>query len=69
MVFLPDSAPTDRENFMDWYDAQTEWDEGHSYDDPIITAPSLSNLFKELVVSFPALNGPYAIAELPEDES
>ena len=69
MVFLPDSAPTDREDFMDWCDAQTEWYEGHSYDDPIKTAPSLSDLFKELVVSFPALNGPYAIAELPEDES
>lgn len=69
MVFLPESAPVDRNEFLDWYDNQTEWDEGHSYDDPSVTAASLRNLFKELVTIFPALNGPYAIAELPEDES
>ncbi|MRW90034.1 hypothetical protein GJ699_08575 [Duganella sp. FT80W] len=69
MVFLPASAPADREEFMDWYDEQTEWDEGHSYHDPIVTAPSLSDLFKELVETFPAMNGPYAKSDLPTDET
>lgn len=69
MVFLPRAAPADRNDFLEWYDGQTEWDEGHSYDDPSVTAPSLSNLFKEIVTIFPPLNGPYAIEELPDDES
>ena len=69
MVFLPQCAPVGRSEFLDWFDSQAEWGEEHSYDDPSVTAPSLSNLFKEIVTIFPALNGPYAIAELPEDES
>lgn len=69
MVFLPESAPVDKQEFSDWYEAQTEWDEDHSYDDPSVTAPSLNSLFKEIVTTFPALNGPYATDEELEDES
>ncbi len=69
MVFVPESAPAGRGEFLDWYESQSEWEEEHSYDDPAVTAPSLSDLFKEIVTIFPALNGPYAIDELPEDES
>jgi len=34
MVFDPAAAPAGREAFMEWYDQQTEWADGHSPDDP-----------------------------------
>jgi hypothetical protein len=29
MVFDPAAAPRERDDFLRWYDAQTEWTEGH----------------------------------------
>ena len=60
MVFDPDVAPRDREGFVRWYDTQTEWAEGHSYDDPRVTAPALANWFAEISQTFPPMNGPFA---------
>lgn len=45
---------------MAWYEAQTEWTEEHSYDDPRITSPSLANWFAEMMEVFPPMNGPFA---------
>ena len=41
MVFDPAAAPREREEFMQWYDAQTEWAEDHECDDPAVTTPAL----------------------------
>ena len=39
MVFDPEAAPVDRHAFMEWYEAQAEWSEDHSYDDPSVSTP------------------------------
>ena len=60
MVFDPNAAPRDREGFLSWYDTQTEWTEGHSYDDPRVTTPALASWFAEISQAFPPMNGPSA---------
>lgn len=60
MVFDPAAAPRDRESFLSWYGAQTEWAEEHSYDDPKITTPALANWFADISQDFPPMNGPFA---------
>jgi hypothetical protein len=63
MVFRPDIVPRTRPEFMNWYLEQTQWSEGHSYDDPAITTASLRSWFMEMIETFPAMNGPYAKEE------
>ena len=60
MVFDPATAPQDREQFLRWYDAPTEWSEEHSYDDPNVTTPALAAWFAEISQAFPPMNGPFA---------
>ena len=55
MVFVPDSAPTDPDDFFDWFDEQTEWDEDHSYRDAKVAAPPLQAWFKAVSAKFPVL--------------
>ncbi|MEM7205791.1 MAG: hypothetical protein AAF628_36390 [Planctomycetota bacterium] len=60
MVFDHDAAPRDRPGFMGWYDQQTEWSEDHSYDDPAVCGEPLRAWFLDIIVQFPAMNGPHA---------
>lgn len=60
MVFDIQSAPKSREDFMEWYDEQTEWEEEHGYDDPIVSTENLKNFFLEIINKYPAMNVPYA---------
>lgn len=60
MVFEAGTAPRSRQDFMLWYEQQTGWSEGHSYDDPKVTSPSLRAWFMAMIAVFPAMNGPYA---------
>jgi hypothetical protein len=57
MVFDPLTAPRDRVAFKDWYDLQTEWSEGHSYDDPAVTTPQLRAWYEEIRKTYPNMNG------------
>jgi hypothetical protein len=59
-VFDPTAAPRDRDEFLSWFEAQTEWTEGHSYDDPAVTTPALASWFAEMSHAFPPMNGPLA---------
>jgi hypothetical protein len=68
-VFDPEQAPQDREGFNAWYEEQSSHEEAHSYDDPAVSAPQLRAWFMDMIQTFPALNGPFASNELPEDES
>jgi hypothetical protein len=61
MVFNLNTAPQSETEFLKWYDEQTEWNEDHSYVDPIVTSPELKNWFLEMTQIFPAMNGPYAL--------
>jgi hypothetical protein len=67
MVFRKLAAPKNRPDFMNWYFGQVKWSEGHSYDDPVVTNVALTNWFKEMIITFPAMNGPYA-AEIDNDD-
>lgn len=68
MVFNPEIAPKKRHEFMAWYQEQTKWEEEHSYDDPIVTTANLRSWFMEMIKTFPAMNGPFAIDD-PDDDS
>jgi hypothetical protein len=60
LVFDSAHAPSGREAFLRWWDAQAEWSEPHRYNDPAVTTPSLRAWFMEMIEQFPALSGPYA---------
>ena len=64
MVFDPGVAPLDRPGFMIWYENLTEWDEGHGYDDPVVSTPALRSWFLEMIREYPAMNGPYAVDDV-----
>jgi hypothetical protein len=67
MVFDPTAAPVDRGPFLAWYEAQTEWAEGRSYDDPAVTTEPLRGWFFDMIQHFPAMNGPYASQEIDDE--
>ncbi len=69
MVFESNTAPASHVQFMDWYEQQTQWAEGHSYDDPAVLTAKLRAWFMEIIKSFPPLNGPLSQDDLPEDEA
>jgi hypothetical protein len=57
MVFNPEAAPETQVDFMAWYTAQTDWTEGHKYDNPENTTPELRSWLLEMAQTFPDLNG------------
>jgi len=61
MVFDPGSAPREREAFRAWYHVQTQWREGHGYDDPDRTTPELRGWYRAMRQVFPNMNGPDAV--------
>ena len=69
MVFEPDAVPQGHAEFVDWYVQQTKWSEGHGYDDPALSSAHLRALFEDIIRIFPPMNGPYATAQLPDDEA
>jgi hypothetical protein len=63
MVFEKKAAPGKRKDFMEWYQKQTEWKEGHGYNDPSVTSTDLRNWFMEMIKKFPQMNGPFALSD------
>lgn len=68
MVFEPEAAPKSHAAFLEWFQRQTKWNEGHSYNDPAVTSARLRAWFDDMRLHFPPLNGPFSTEELPEDE-
>lgn len=64
MVFRPQDPPSNREGFMSWYREQTQWKEGHSYDNPDLCSPDLRAWFFEMIKEYPPMKGPHASADL-----
>jgi hypothetical protein len=60
MVFDPTAPPKDREGFIGWYNKQTKWTEGHTYDNPAVTTPELRDWFTDIADQYPPMNGPHA---------
>ncbi len=64
MVFDPAAAPAGCEAFMESYDPQTEWADGHSYDDPGRCIPGLRARYMEAIQRFPPMGDPFAVRRL-----
>jgi hypothetical protein len=60
MVFDPGAPPSDREGFMGWYREQTQWGEGHTYNDPAVSTSELRAWFFDMIREYPPMNGPHA---------
>ena len=58
-VFDPEVAPRERDEFIEWYKAQTDWIQGQRHNDPAITSPRLRAWFFDMIQEFPPLNGPH----------
>ena len=69
MVFDPAAAPATPAEFMAWYEAQAEWEEDHDYEDPTVSTPALRAWFIAMQPHFPAMNGPFAPKDDPEDDA
>lgn len=69
MVFESDAVPRGHAEFLDWYAQQTKWGEDHGYDDPALSSERLRAWFEDIIRIFPPMNGPSAIAQLPEEEA
>lgn len=69
LVFAADRAPKGREEFLSWWQEQAQWSEDHEYDDPKVSTPELRAWFAEMIETYPAMNGPFAVDELPEDDA
>ena len=63
MVFEPSATPRDHDDFMEWYDEQTEWSEERDYSEIEGTSENLKIWFLEMIETFPALNGSHAPAD------
>lgn len=68
MVFEKTKAPVTRNEFIAWYEKQTEWSEDHDYQNISVSSPSLKNWFMEMINNFPPMNGDYSPNLDPLDE-
>ncbi len=64
MVLDSAAAPAGREAFMERYDQQTDWADGHSHDDPARCIPGLRAWCMEMIQRFPPMSGPLAVRGL-----
>lgn len=67
-VFDAEAAPLQRADFLDWYEARMEGDDGEEQDDPARATPALRSWFTEMIRKYPPMNGPLAPEALPEDD-
>lgn len=65
MVFERTKAPKTKEEFMEWFEEQTEWGEDHDYQTVSVSSPALQNWFMEMKETFPPMNGEFA----PDDQA
>ncbi|MEY8338744.1 hypothetical protein AALB16_12110 [Lachnospiraceae bacterium 62-35] len=70
MVYDKRKAPETKEEFMKWYEKQTEWEEDHDYSDIHVASSELQGWFMEMIKNFPPMNGMFAPddRELEENE-
>jgi hypothetical protein len=57
-VFEPRGELRDRAAFLTWYEDRTGWNWGLDYSDPANATPALQAWYREMIKTFPPLNGP-----------
>src|ERR1700736_549715 len=62
VVFSPTPDLRDRGKFIAWYESRTNWQEGLDYNDPSNASLALQAWFREMISTFPSLNGPLRVA-------
>lgn len=62
-VFAPRAEFRNRPAFLTWYRDRTSWNGGWDYSDPANAAVALQSWYREMIQTFPPLNGP----DRPED--
>jgi hypothetical protein len=60
MVFNPDAAPKDHNEFLTWYEEATEWEDDGTYNNPASAHPKLYQWYKDMQEEFPDMNGEYS---------
>lgn len=60
MMFDAKSAPRERSVFDSWFNTLNQWEGDLDYSDYKRTTPALQSFYKELINSYPSLNGPDA---------
>ena len=61
LIFDPD-AVTD-EDFPQWWDRVSQWEEPHHYDSIERATPAIRSFYRDLIRAFPPFNGPDALSE------
>ena len=61
MLFDANSAPRERVGFDSWFNTLTQWEGDLDYNDYTHATPALQSFYKELIKSYPSLNGPDAV--------
>lgn len=61
LIFEPD-ATTD-EDFPRWWKRISRWEEPHDYDTTERSIPEIRAFYRDLIRTFPPINGPHALAE------
>jgi hypothetical protein len=56
LVFEPSAAPRERDQFIAWWEAQSEWSEAHGYNDPSVPSSALRAWYEEIQVQYPNIN-------------
>lgn len=69
MVFETTRAPAESEAFEAWYREQSQWAEDHEYNDPGVSSDALRSWMMDMIQIFPAMNGPLAPEDDPEDDA
>jgi len=57
-VFDPREELRERSSFLTWFHGRTSWSDGLDYFDPGNATPALQAWYREIVGTFPPLNGP-----------
>lgn len=60
MLFDAHNAPRERNIFDNWFNTLTQWDGDIDYNDVRHATPALQEFYKDLIKSYPSLNGPDA---------
>ena len=60
MVFDLENAPKNRQEFVAWYEVQTNWSKVETSFDSKIASPTLQEWFQKIADKYPPMNGPLA---------
>ena len=61
LIFEP-AAVSDKD-FPQWWKRVSRWEEPHDYDTTEGSTPAIRSFFRELIRTFPPINGPYALTD------